>query len=170
MHDILIAIMYITIFGLLFESCLVFWHFKNRLHAYLLISCITTLVNNAGYLLEITSKTGDAYMTALKLSYTGRIWISLSLFLFAAELCREKIPLIIRRSLVVINCILFAGILTLDQHDLYYTSCTFETGGMFPVLSHENGIFHHIYIQLTVIYIIVAFLVVFCCHGIVPLY
>ncbi len=156
MRDILLIIMYITIFGLLIESWVVFKHIKTHLHAFLLISCIATLINNVGYLLQITSHNEEAYMTALRFSYSGRIWIAFSLFMFTAELCRVHIPVIVNRLLMLIHISIFAVILTMDRHRLYYTDTHFETVGMFPRLAHRNGIFHHLFVQITMVYVFIA--------------
>lgn len=156
MRDILLIIMYITIFGLLIESWVVFKHIKTHLHAFLLISCIATLINNVGYLLQITSHNEEAYMTALRFSYSGRIWIAFSLFMFTAELCRVHIPVIVNRLLMFIHISIFAVILTMDRHRLYYTDTHFETIGMFPRLAHRNGIFHHLFVQITIVYVFIA--------------
>lgn len=155
-REILLIAMYITIFGLLIESWVVFKHLKTHLHAFLLISCIATLINNVGYLMQITSHNEEAYMIALRFSYFGRIWIAFSLFMFTAELCRVNIPVIINRLLVLLNIVIFAVILTMDRHRLYYTDTHFETIGMFPRLAHRNGFFHHIFIQTTVTFIFIA--------------
>ncbi len=156
MRDILLIAMYITIFGLLIESWVVFNHMKTHLHAYLLISCIATLINNVGYLMQITSHSEEAYMTALRFSYVGRVWIAFSLFMFTAELCRVTIPGEINKLLILINIGIFAVILTMDRHRLYYTDTRFEVVGMFPRLIHRNGIFHHIFVQITMAYIFIA--------------
>ena len=161
MHKVLLAVQYITIFVLFIESWIVFRKMKSSLHAYLFFSCIAALVNNIGYLLEICSKNQDAYIIALKISYAGRIWIIFSLFLFVAELCKIKLPFILKNILIVFNLITYALILTFEKHHLYYTSFSFELTGLFPKVTHGNGIIHHIFMIQQFLYIIIGLSMLF---------
>lgn len=156
MQTILTAIMYISILGVFIESLIVFKSLKKQLHAYLFLSCIATLINNVGYLLEIRSVTEQEFITALKFSYFGRSMIAFSLLMFAAELCRVKIHPYVRGFLMFLQAGCCAVILTFDSHSLYYTEYTFVTDGLFPVLKRQNGIVHHFFMQLQSLYIILA--------------
>lgn len=156
MQTVLIIIMCISILGVFIESWIVFKSLKNQLHAYLLLSCIATLINNVGYLLEIRSVTEEEFIAALKFSYFGRNLIAFSLLMFAAELCRIKISVYIRGFLLLLQTACYAVILTFNSHSLYYTNYSFVTDGLFPVLKRENGIVHHFFMQLQIIYIILA--------------
>ena len=157
MHDFLLATLFISIIGLFIECWIVMRYLKTQLHAYLLLCCIATLVNISGGLLKLMSKTEEAFITAQQLSYLGRVWISFTLFMFTAELCRVKIPALLHRTLAALHIAIFMVVLTLRYHSLYYTDYTFETGRMFPVLRCENGIVHHFFMQLQIIYLIAAF-------------
>ena len=154
MRSALLIIQYTCIAALSVECAVIFSHMKNRLHAYLLLDCIALLVNNLGYLQEITSKTMDAYLASLKLSYSGRVWIAFFFMLFITELVKKKIP----GFLVTLGCIAHVGIyvtiLMLPEVKLYYTSMQFAVGGIFPRLSHENGIVYDVLIGLQIIYIL----------------
>ena len=52
LRDILLSVQYICIIGSFVESLLVVRRLKNSLHVYLLLSCISLLINSTGYLLE----------------------------------------------------------------------------------------------------------------------
>nr|MCR4798236.1 hypothetical protein [Lachnospiraceae bacterium] len=92
MHDILLTIQYITVGVLFFEVCIVFLKWKNTIHSYLFLACIASLLSNIGYLMLMQAKTAEAYLSTLKLSYAGRVWIVFACFLFTAKMCRRKIP------------------------------------------------------------------------------
>ena len=156
MQSFLIIVLYISILGVFVESWIVFSNLKNKLHAYLLLSCIATLINNTGYLLEVRSVTEEEFIAALKFSYFGRNLVAFSLLMFAAELCRIKIRPFIKSLLLLLQVGCYAVILTFDSHSLYYTNYSFVTDGLFPVLKRENGIVHHFFIQLQILYIILA--------------
>ena len=161
LHDILLGIQYVCIFGLFIESFIVFRNWKNSLHAYLLFSCVATLINNIGYLLEMKATNQESYITALQLSYAGRVWIPFFLFLFVVRLCGIRFPDILKKVLVCIHLVTYVVILTLQSHGLYYSEIHFETGAFFPKLLHKNGIWHHAFMVLGVIYSVVGLIWLF---------
>lgn len=154
LRDILQIIQCISITGLFIESWVVFRRWRNVLHACLFFSCVVILVNNVGYLLELMADTEEAYITALKLSYLGRVWIGFALFLFVAELCRIRIPKVFRSILVLVNMVSYVIVFTFQRHSLYYKEYSFETNGSVSRLIHKNGIYHDFYMLLQVFYLI----------------
>ncbi len=155
-HDLLIAIMYISILGMFAEGLFVFNRMKTPLHACLLLSCIAILINTTGYVLQLRAGSLDSYLTALKFSYMGRDFIALFLWMFTARLCRRKFSALLEKSLFVLHIVIYLAILTVESHDLYYAKMTYVTDGLFPMLLHENGIVHHIFAQLQLAYIVCA--------------
>ena len=91
-HDILLTIQHITVIVMFIEIWLVFIKWSNPIHSYLFFTCISSFVSNMGNLLEMKAQTEEAYLSALKLSYVGRIFIVLAFFLFSAQMCRIKLP------------------------------------------------------------------------------
>lgn len=156
MRDFLLSIQYVSILALFIEGWIIFRSWKNSLHSYLFLACIATLVNNVGYLFELTSVSEDAYVTALKLSYMGRIWISLGLLFFSAKLCRIRIPNIIVRLLVIVHMLIYVSIMTFEHHTLYYSKVQFVDDGIFPMLIHDNGILHEVLMVMQMFYILIA--------------
>ena len=156
MYEFLIAIQYIGIAGLFIESWLILKSWKDSLRAYLFFACVATLINNLGYLLELKAKSMDAYITALQLSYAGRIWICFALFLFVFELSSIKIPGILVNTLVFIHVGIYATILTLKRHNLYYSDIDFTMIGQFPVFIHKDGIVHNIFFLIQGILIVLG--------------
>ncbi|MCR4789416.1 MAG: response regulator [Lachnospiraceae bacterium] len=152
MYNLLLVIHYISIFGLLVESIFIFHKWRNSLHGLLFLSCISTLVSNAGYLMQISSHTEEAYINALKLSYLGRVWIPLSLFLFAMQLCHIKVPDATKAVLCGAHILTYILVLTCKSNGLYYTNLHFTTEGLVPKLEHGNGIWHSTYMTLVCIY------------------
>ena len=155
-HGILLIIQYMTIGVLFAEILIVFLRWKNSIHSYLFLTCITSFISNAGYLLEMKAGSEEAYITALKLSYMGRVWIVFAFFLFSAKMCRIKLP----RGLV--GCLMFAfigiytSILTIGRNSLYYTDYQFVPDPEFPRFYHGNGYVHDLLTVLNVILIIFA--------------
>lgn len=51
---------------------------------------------------------------------------------------------------------IYAAILTLQYHDLYYRDVYFAVSGQFPVFIHRDGIVHHIFFGMQTSLIIVG--------------
>ena len=148
------TIHHVSIVVLFVESLLVFRNWSNRLHSYLFLSCVATLVNNVGYLLELNSKSQSTYITAVQMSYLGRVWITFALFMFAARLCRIRLPRFVTDILPFVHAAIYFCVLTFPYHQLYYKNYKWTRGDVFPVFMHENGIVHHLFMSLTIVYII----------------
>ncbi|SDB44357.1 ATP-binding protein [Butyrivibrio sp. INlla16] len=154
-RTVLLAVIIFSIFSMFFEGFIVFRNMKNKLHAYLFLNCIAMLISNTGYLLQLLSKTEDAYIAALKFSYVGRVWIVFSLFMFTAQLVHINIPRALSGAFILIDAAVYVLIFSLQEHTLYYSKIWFDKTGMFPVLLHRNGIVHKVFMQYQVIAIII---------------
>ncbi len=161
MREFLLAAIILNIFAMLFEGFIVFRKLKNKLHAYLFLNCITMLITNTGYLLQLLSKTQDGYIAALKFSYAGRVFIVFSLIMVSAELCHISIPKLLARALVLIDVFVYAIIFTFQDHQLFYSKIWFDKTGMFPVLLHRNGIVHKVFMQYQAVAIIIVLAILF---------
>lgn len=157
MRSVFLSIQCLCIIGLFIESWVIFRRLKNSQLRYLFLSCIAILLNNLSYLFQLLSTTQESYITALKISYAGRIWITLFSFLFTAELCKIKIPRILKNLLVLVHLGIYISVLTFQKHSLYYTWFNFSTEAIFPKLLHGNGILHSLYMVLQAFYIVVGF-------------
>ncbi len=154
MYYILLYIQCIIIVLLAVECWAVFRNWKGALHSYLFLACISMLVNSTGYLFELTSKTEDVYFTALRIAYLGKVWIAFSLFLFVIELVRIRLPQTLRTGLAAFNVITYIIVATTRITHLYYKNTQFYIKCRFPVFIHENGVWHHIWDFMMVIYIL----------------
>ncbi|MBR5095980.1 MAG: diguanylate cyclase [Treponema sp.] len=157
MRDLLLLIQYASIIGLFIESWIIFKRIKNSPLPYLFLSCLAILANNIGYLFQMLSTTEEAYITALRFSYAGRVWVTFFLFLFTIDLCKIKFPKALKCVLVIAHILIYFCILTLGQHNLYYTWTQFSDENIFPKLLHGNGIVHHIFMSMQILYIVIGF-------------
>ena len=156
MQTFINIILCISIIAVFLEGWIVFRNLKSSLHAYLLLSCIATVVNNIGYFLEIHTHSEEAFLAALKLSYLGRGLMAFLLFLFTAELCRIRLSQHVKNVLMLVHAAFYVIILTLEKHELYYVNYHFQTDGLFPVIKHENGIAYGLFMFLQTMYIAIA--------------
>ena len=156
LREILLTIQYISILGLFLESWIILHKWRNSLHSYLFLSCAATFLNNLGYLFELKAGSQETYITALKLSYAGRVWISLGLFLFSLKLGKVRIPDWATRILVIVHLGVYASIITLESHKLYYSDYEFVQGKVFPRLFHGNGVIYNGFFGIQIIYILIG--------------
>lgn len=161
LREVLLTIQCITIFALFTQGWIAFKRLRGPLHVYLLLSSIAAFLNNLGYLLQLLSKTKEGYLAALKFSYLGRNIYAFFVFLFCAELVHVKLPELLKKTLMIIHIALYIVIFTVEYHGLYYKSMSFEAGGVFPKLIHENGPVHHINMALQLIYVVIALIWIF---------
>ncbi len=155
-YTILLIILSYTIFMLFAESILILRRWKNMTHGYLFLNCLATLINNIGFLLEMTSKSQEAKIIAVQFRYTGAVWIALTLLAFITKLCRVRMPGTLARIMVGVNLVIYGLILTVNIHPLYYSKIWVESYGTFSRLRHTNGIVHHFNMALQIIYIILG--------------
>lgn len=90
---------------------------EQRLMGYFITGA---LIQNAGYLLELTSTTLEAALTATKMQYLGSIFVPLCYCWFIFLYCYEKPPLKLFVFLAVIDLCLLVLIFVAGSHSFYY--------------------------------------------------
>lgn len=91
------------------------------------------LVQNIGYLFELTSPTMEAAITAVKIQYLGSLFVPLFYCWFMFSYCYEKIPKRLLTLTFIADFFILCVIFTCDHHSLYYRQIQW--------LTDENG--HH---------------------------
>ncbi len=152
MYQFVIYLLYFTIVGL-FAVCMFTLSSKGgNLHKYLFFNSVANLLYNCAYVLILHSKTQDAYVTALKIGYLGRVWVGLSLALFIAELCGKKFPGVAKIFAGGINMVVYFFILNLENNHLYYKTMEFVMDGDFPTLPHKGGLMYYFFMLINMFY------------------
>ncbi len=141
-HAFFLTIQYIGVSVLFAELWIVFLGWRNSMHSYLFLACVASFISNLGYLLEMKAQTEEAYLTALKLSYAGRAFITFAFFMFAAKMCRIRMPGWLAAFFMLVHTGIYITILTTGNHGLYYTWYQFTMEQGSPVFSHGNGFAH----------------------------
>ncbi len=156
LHNILLAVQYLTIGVLFVEICIVFLKWKNSIHSYLFLALVASFISNAGYLLEMKAGSEEAYITAVKFSYLGRIWIAFAFFLFSAKMCRIRIPRVLVLFIVLVLSGVYLSVLGIGSGNSYYTDYSFVPDPVFPRFYHGNGIVHDLFISINAVLIVIA--------------
>lgn len=155
-HDVLLIIQYITISVLFIEIWIVFSGWKNSIHSYLLFTCISSFISNLGYLLEMKAASEEAYLTALKLSYSGRVWIAFAFWMFAAKMCGIRIPKWLKRVLGLVLVGIYITVLNMERSGLFYKEYRFIPDPVFPKFYHTNGNVHDFLMGINAVLIVFA--------------
>ena len=161
MYTALMILLSVSVVGQVIESWIVFRKMKSVLHGYLFFSCISTIISSTGYMLELGAETEKEFLTALKFSYMGRVWLCFMLFLFIAGLCRKRIPLLLKTAIGIVHCLIYLAIFTTEHHELYYKNCDFTISGGMPKYLHDSGIVHDLYTVLLIGMSITALAILF---------
>lgn len=90
---------------------------EQKLMQYFLIGA---LIQNVGYLLELTAPTLEAALVAVKVQYLGSLTIPISYCYFIFSYCYEKTPKKVLRILKIVDVFIFILVFTCDLHHLYY--------------------------------------------------
>ena len=154
MYEFLLAIQYMSILFFLLEAGYIFFRMKTRLHEYLFVNCVATLINNMGYLMEMLSRTEEESLMAIQMAYLGKVWVPFSLFIFVLELCKVKMNKKVIAALAGVHTVTFLLVLTCKWHPLYYSSMTYVEEGIFPYIKSGHGIWYNMYTGLLLFYII----------------
>lgn len=105
------------------------------------------LVQNVGYLLELTAPTIDAAIVAVKIQYLGSIFVPLCYCWFIYGYCYEKIPYKLLKVLGTIDFCLLAVVFIFDKHSFYYRNLAWlESVEGHHYLSIEYGVCYPIFI------------------------
>jgi len=105
-----------------------------------------SLVQNAGYLLELTAPTMDAALVSVKMQYLGSLFIPLCYCNFIFDYCYERAPKRFFQILGMIDACLLALVFTCDRQTLYYRGMDWlETADGHHYLSLHYGPAYYVF-------------------------
>ena len=153
MYHVLLAVQYLSIIFLMFEAGYIFMHWKSQLHGWLFLNCVSTLVNNVGYLIVMGAHSADEALLGQKMAYLGKVWVPFTLLVFVLKLCEMPLSNKLISFLGLIHAGTFFIVLTAGKQQLYYTDINFTQEGVFPHLVYGHGVWHVAYTGLLIFYI-----------------
>lgn len=152
----LVMLQCISIVLLSIECIYIFYRWKTKMHAYLFLYCIATLVNNIGYLMEMTASDSGEALMGTQICYLGKVFIPVSFMLFVLKYCGVRIPKWTAISLAVFHISVFGLVFTCKYQNLFYSDITYTTSGLFPHNVYGHGIVYWLYIFLMVLYLVIS--------------
>ena len=155
MYQLFVVLQYLCIIVLCVELVYIMRQCKSRQQILLQLFTIVSLINATGYLFEIQSVTKEAAFAGTKLSYLGKPFIALTLFLFVLDFCKIKISKMVTFVLIMFHALITFLALTSEYHTLYYTSIDYTQSGLFPHLVLKHGIFYNLHLAALFCYMVI---------------
>ncbi len=122
MSSIFIGLSLLGISVIVFALYLLLTGDGSREQKLMQIFLMGSLIQNAGYLLELTSPTLEAAVTAVKIQYLGSLVIPITYCFFMFSYCFEKAPVKLLKLIEIIDLITLGLVFTCDRHTLFYRS------------------------------------------------
>lgn len=151
-YKIIIILQCISIVLLSAESIYIFQKWKARQHSFLFLYSAATLINNLGYLMEVTSSSSETALMGTKICYLGKVFIPLAFLAVIVEFCKVKIPRWVYHLLSLVHMLIFVSVLTCEKQGLFYESWSYTNEGLFPHNVFVHGPLYNIYMGIFVFY------------------
>lgn len=164
MYYVVLALQWVNIALVMAESWIVFFNLKSRAHRFLYLNTIATLIFVTGYLHALLSDTQDAYQQSMMMVWSGKVWIPISLLLFAVDLCRIKVnkAVVITEGLLAV--ISYGIIIYNKQNGLFYTDPHFYIENGIPIFEYTKGPWYYIWDALVAITIFTSMYLILRSH------
>ncbi|MDD6195098.1 MAG: ATP-binding protein [Lachnospiraceae bacterium] len=120
----------------------------------MMIAAFLCLFMNVAYLIEITSHSREAAITAMYLKFLGAGFVGTFVWVFASIYCKHPIPKALQTIVQIWNTAVILLIWTSDYHTLYFKSIGYNLSGNIPYLDYTHGPVYYINIVVIVIQLI----------------
>ena len=159
-YKLSVVLQAVSVLMLFFTTIYLFTTWKQKTYSNLFLYSLATLINNIGYLVEMTAKTSGEILIGTKFAYLGKVFIPFSLLCFTIQYFNIKMKRRTQYFLAGLHAVIFLLVFTCEYHTLFYTSITYTVDGLFPHNIYGHGIFYHIYTGFLVLYMIAVFAIV----------
>ncbi len=145
MYTVVLTLQWINIALVMVESWIVFFNLKSRSHSFLYLNTVATLIFVTGYLHALMSVTEDSYHQSMMMVWSGKVWIPISLLLFAMDLCRirvSKAVVVTEGSLAIVS---YGIIIYNNKTGLFFTDPKFYFENGVPIFEFTKGPWYYIW-------------------------
>ena len=132
----------LQVLGLLMLLCALVYIFRGGstyTQRLMLSFTISELVHNAGFLLELLSRTKEEAMVAIKVEYLGGAGVTIFFMMFIFNYCGRREHKIFERILLLCALAVIIMVWTGDYHNLYYSDIEFLYTGAYPHVKLTYG-------------------------------
>ncbi len=164
MYQLFLTLQYIGIFILAVELIYTYFQNTSKIQNILMMMEICLLLNFVGYLFELKATNLEDALMAVKVSYLGKPFILVCMFLFVLEYCNIKLPKWLGIFIALYQASIVVMVHTCDNHKLFYNSMSFVEEGVFPHIVFGHGFFYNLYTVVIFLYSIIIFYICFKKH------
>lgn len=149
---VIMAILCIVIVGLAKPS---------SLQKLLLLVSVMVFASSIGYLFEMCSRSLEAAILATKIQYIGNCFIGVLYMSFILRYCNYKFPKYLFPAMLGFSIVSFIVTMTMDYHNVFYSSVKYTYSGLFPHLVIEKGFFYYLFVISLIIIFIAIILITY---------
>ena len=146
MYNILLTVQILGIIALLCALVYIFRGGSTYTQRLMLSFTIAELVHNAGFLLELTAKTPQEAILAIKVEYLGGAAVAIFFMMFIFNYCGQKEHKIFERILLLCALAVIVMVWTCESHPLYYKEVGFVYTGVYPHVRLTYGFGFYFYV------------------------
>lgn len=139
MFQVLVSLQIVGLLMLLYALVYIFRGGSTYTQRLMLSFTISELVHNAGFLLELLSKSKEEAMLAIKVEYLGGAAVAIFFMMFIFNYCGKKEHKIFERVLLLCALAVIIMVWTGDYHNLYYSNVEFVNTGAYPHVKITYG-------------------------------
>lgn len=151
MFDVLVVIQLVAIFLILYSLIVMFRGEATYSQKLLIFVMIAELLQNLGYLLEIFARDLESAFLAVKVEYLGSSVVVIFYMMFIRHYCGYKENRLYERLLLVEALVIVILVWTSPGHTIFYSSVKFVETGLFPHLVLEYSVIYIIYTLCAII-------------------
>lgn len=145
MYNVLLTLQIIAVLFCLLSAAVLIIQKGTEVTKLIMVGCFCAFIQNAGYLLEMTSNNLDEVMIALKLEYIGTSFIATMSMLFVFRYCRVMVVRWIKIAILVIDILVLASVWCYEYVPFYYSGVAFVYSGVFPHVVLTKGFLYIIF-------------------------
>lgn len=145
MYHVLLTLQIIAVLFCLLSAAVLIIQKGTEVTKLIMVGCFCAFIQNAGYLLEMTSNNLDEVMIALKLEYIGTSFIATMSMLFVFRYCRVMVVRWIKIAILVVDVLVLASVWCYEYVPFYYSGVAFVYSGVFPHVVLTKGFLYIIF-------------------------
>ena len=97
--EMLVLLQLVSIGILVAGAIYLYTRWQGREYSYLFLFSIATLVNNIGYLIEMTALDSNSALLGTRVAYLGKVFIPFSFFVFILQYCEINLSKAIKLAM-----------------------------------------------------------------------
>jgi signal transduction histidine kinase/DNA-binding response OmpR family regulator/HPt (histidine-containing phosphotransfer) domain-containing protein len=110
------------------------------------------MIQNVGFLLEMTSRSQEAALAATKVQYIGGSFVAFYYMLFIRYYCQKRSYPVLESIMAVLDALVIVSVWTTPLHSLHYTDIQYVEDGIYPHLVLSYGPTFYIYFIFSAVF------------------